>query len=115
MNIKEITTKYKDGNSVDKLGIISNVVTIVTAIIALATGQILTFNFVFESTSLTILGFYLLGLSLSTLLLGFYFWSLKKISTVFDSFFVKTSLYLSSTTTQLFCNIIIWEFILSIK
>lgn len=88
MDIKEIITKYNKADSTEKLGIISNIVTIITAIIALVTGQILTFNFVFESTSLTILGFYMLGMSFSTMLLGFYFWSLKKISIVFKSFFL---------------------------
>ncbi len=78
MKLKEIIMKYKEGNSLDRLGIVGNIVTIISAVVALVTGQLLTIKFIFDESTFMLIGFYIIAMGV-TLLLIYLFWALASI------------------------------------
>lgn len=80
MKLKEIFNIYKEGNSVDKLGIIGNIVTIVSAFFALIAAQLFSIKYLFEGTTYIKVSFLVitLGVSFIILYLCNFFLSLTK-------------------------------------
>ncbi|MDU5143539.1 MAG: hypothetical protein E6230_15275 [Paenibacillus dendritiformis] len=115
MNIKEIIMKYKEGNSLDKLGIIGNFVTIITAAITLVTGQLLAFEFVIKETTFIRISFYTATMGLSLLLLFIFLKSLSLFIKTFKSFMLQIAVFLISFAFLSLILTTIWSFVLTIQ
>jgi len=115
MDIKEIITQYKNGDSAEKLSIISSITTIITAAFALITGQLVTMKFLINEITLIMFGIYMGAMAISILLLYFYLFFIKLIRKEIESFLLKLFFFLIANVFLLFANIILWIFILEIK
>ena len=115
MNLKDILNNYKKGSSIDKLGIISNLITIFTAVVAIITSQIFAMKFVFDESTLIRTIFYLFAFGLTLLVLHVSFKVTKLfLSEKFD-FLFKISLIILFNTCMLFITYIIWSFMLTFE
>ncbi|MEK4149035.1 hypothetical protein NST02_18390 [Robertmurraya sp. FSL W8-0741] len=113
MNIKELFNSYKNGDSTEKLGIISNLVTIFTAITALITGQLLTLKFVISNTTFIAIAFYIIAMGISLLIFFYYLKGSAILLKTYKSFLVQVSMILIATGALIFAWVIIWSFILT--
>lgn len=115
MNIKEIVEKYKECDSADKLGIISNITTIISAVIAIITSQILTIKYVIEGTALIRISFYIVAMGISILVFFFYIKGIAYLIKEYKSFLVQSATILIATGSLLLFLVIIWSFVITIQ
>lgn len=112
MNLKEIITKYKEGNSIDRLGIIGNVVTIISTIVALVTGQLLTLKFIVDETTFIAIAFYIIAMGISLLVFFLFLKILSLIINLYKSYLIQAALFLIILGIMLLVLVIIWSFVL---
>ncbi|WP_368298374.1 hypothetical protein [Cytobacillus firmus] len=115
MNIKEILNNFKNGDSTKRLGILSDIVTIFTAVITLITTQILTLKFVITDTTIIKIAFYIFAMGISLLLLYFYLKAVSYLLKEYKSFLVQSAAILMITSSLILLMVTIWSFVLTIS
>lgn len=113
MNLKDIISSYKKGNSTEKLGIISDITTLITALITVITGQLLTIKFVINEDSFIAIAFYIIAMGISLIFLFLYLKAIRYLITEYRSFLIQIATILIATGGIIFVMVIIWSFVLT--
>ena len=115
LDLKELYESYKTGDSVQKLNIISALVTIITAVIALVTGQILTIRFSNIDITLIKISFYLITLAFSCVLVFALLWWFSFTIREIKSLLMRAFLILIGVAGFILLTTTLWGFVLSIQ
>lgn len=115
MNIREIIANYRNGNSVEKLAIISSVITIITGFIAIITSQIFTIKFVFDDTTFIRIAFYIIAMGASLLLIYIFLALSSLIRRTSPSFLLTISFIFMALGIVVLGLFTLWSLVLSIQ
>jgi len=115
MNLREIIKNYRNGNSVEKLAIISSAVTIITAFIAVITGQIFTIKFVFDDTTFIRVAFYIMAMGVSLLFIYLFLALSSGLRRISPSVLLTISFIIMSLGILVLGIFTIWDFVLTIQ
>lgn len=115
MKIKGLIDDYKKGSSSEKLSIVSNVITIFTAVLTLIVGQILTLRFAIDVTTFIILGYYLVALGLSLTCIFLYIQVVTFLWRGYESYTLKLGFIIMFAGVLVLILLTIWDFIISLN
>lgn len=113
--MNEIINQFKDGDSNDKLSIISNLLTIATTIITIVVGQVLTLKFSFNDYTFIVLAFYIGALALTCLAVYLFLKSINFTLISVKSFWLRLFFILISLSALLLLTTTIWSFVLTVQ
>lgn len=114
MDFKEIVEKYQSEDSTVKLGILSNVITLFTAALAIITSQVFSVKY-FEVETVIKIAFYIGAMGLSLFVLFFYLKWGSYILQIYKSLLLQLSIILFGVCSFILFMAFIWGFVLSIQ
>ncbi|MGW8428844.1 hypothetical protein ACWGJQ_25930 [Peribacillus simplex] len=113
--IKELIENFKSGDSTQKLGIISDLISIITAVVTLITAQAFAVKFVITETTIIKTAFYILAMSISLFVIFFYLKGISFIRKEYKSLLVQSAFILCFTSFFIFITYTVWSFFLSFE
>lgn len=115
MKITEIINKFKSGDSTQKLGIISDLVSIFSALATLVTAQFFAFKFVITETTIIKTAFYILAMGISLLAIFFYLKTISYIRKELESFMIQLALILILSSLFILLMYTLWILVLTVQ
>lgn len=114
MNLKEIVNIFKKGDSTQKLGILSDIVTLFTALIALITSQIFTLKFILDDITFIMIAYYMAAMGLSLLITFTYIKGVSFFIKTYNSYLLKSAWFLLFSAVVILILVTIWSYMLMI-
>ncbi|MEH7401601.1 hypothetical protein V7148_11480 [Gottfriedia acidiceleris] len=113
--LKDLYNTFKDSDSAGKLGILSDVLSIMTFLFTITIGQLIAMKFVIESVTFVIISWYLVGLGVNLLLFYLVKIAYSDLLGGLKSKILRVALFIILSGLFLLLTTGIWAFLIEIS